>query len=273
MLSNFFSEVLKFLTELYRRNPVLFGLAAFHLVLFVGLLVIAPFDSRQILGINPWIKPMKFALSIAIFSATMGWLLADLPLGLVSQRFVTWGITVAMLAEISLIVLQSARGVPSHFNQNTPLDATIFRIMGIMITFSSLLTLYLLVQYFRLPTHLPPAYLWGVRLGLLLFIFASVEGGFMAGRLAHGVGVADGGAGLPFVNWSTAGGDLRIAHFIGLHAIQVLPLLGYLFDQLNQHGSLAQPMVWLWVTALLYGGLSVGLFLWAMAGHPLLRLA
>ena len=272
MISNFFVEVLNFLTELYRRNPILFGLAVFHLVLFVVLQVIAPFDSRQILGINPWIKPMKFATSIAIFSATMGWLLGDLPLGVAAQRFVTGGITAAMLTEISLITLQSARGVPSHFNQDTPLDGAIFSIMGLMITFSSLLALYLLVQYFLLPTDLPPAYLWGVRLGLILFLLASVEGGFMAGRLAHGVGVADGGPGLPFVNWSTEGGDLRIAHFIGLHAIQVLPLLGYLFDRLNQSGFLAQPLVWLWVIALLYGGLSVGLFLWAMAGHPLLRL-
>lgn len=82
------------------------------------------------------------------------------------------------------------------------------------------------------------------------------------------MGVADGGPGLPLINWSTRGGDLRVAHFVGLHALQVLPLAGYLFSKAGDGGRIGNPTRWVWLAGALYGGLSLALLLQALWGLP-----
>jgi hypothetical protein len=263
------SRVMK---ELLDPNKVLYIVAVAHFVLFLGMLALAPFDSRTVLGINPWIKPMKFALSIALFTASMAWLLSELPSSERSKAVVSWGIAVAMIVEMALIALQAARGVPSHFNNSSPFNGIVFGVMGVMITLNTALVGYVAYQFYRMRPPLPAAHLWGIRLGLTIFILASLEGFAMVGRMSHAVGVADGGSGLPFVNWSTEGGDLRIAHFIGMHALQVLPLVGYLLSQPTVAPRMARPVTWFWVVALGYGVVALLLFLYALAGQPLIWL-
>ena len=134
-----------------------------------------------------------------------------------------------MVIEIVCIILQSARGTTSHFNNQSPFDVVDLRVMGVTI-FVNTLAMMLFLWIIRRDT--PPqraGYLWGIRLGVAIFLLASFEGGVIVANNAHTVGAPDGGPGLPFVNWSTTAGDLRIAHFFGMHAMQALPLLGF-FD-------------------------------------------
>jgi hypothetical protein len=211
---------------------------------------------------------MKFSASIAIYAWTLAWYLRHLEEFKRPVRIISWGVAASMLAEIFCITIQAARGTTSHYNIATPLDATIFNIMGAMIAVNTLLVAWALVLFCTARPRIPRSYLWGIRLGLMLFLLAGVEGGVMIGHQAHTVGAPDGGPGLPLVNWSTQHGDLRIAHFIGMHALQILPLAGYLLSRSRWPES-AQ-VQWIAALGLLYFGLMAFLFWLAWQSRPLI---
>jgi hypothetical protein len=86
---------------------------------------------------------------------------------------------------------------------------------------------------------------------------------------AHSVGVADGGPGLPIVGWSTVGGDLRVAHFFGLHAMQVLPFIGWLLSRRPSLGA-RHRLLLVWSSGLAYLGLVLVLTWQALRGQSLI---
>jgi hypothetical protein len=218
---------MNFFSQLQRRNPLLYWFGWLNFLAALVCIVMIQTTGTIVLGINAWIKPMKFYLSIGIFCWTMAWYLYHLQ----QQRAVraySWMSVIVFIIETVIITWQAANGRLSHFNVSTPLYGMLFTIMGIAITILALWTLWIAVLFFRQKQFdAPMGYIWGIRLGIVLFVIFSFEGGMMAGRLSHTVGAPDGSAGLPVLNWSREYGDLRIAHFFGMHALQLLPLLGY----------------------------------------------
>lgn len=229
------------------------------LAAFVLLLLVSFFDQTLILGINRWIKPMKFLLSSAVFFGTMAWFWPLVPEGRFKGR-AAWAMAGLLWFENLAITGQALRGQLSHFNVSTPLNGLLFSLMGLAITAHVLLVLVVGWRIWRNgATGQEPGHRLAIWLGIILFVVFSFEGGMMASRLAHTVGAPDGGPGLPFLNWSLAHGDLRTAHFVGIHALQVLPLAGWWLRRSPGR---------VWLVAVGYTTLCVALLVQALLGQP-----
>ena len=257
-------------SDLWRKQKPLMLTGFGFIVLLLVLAALSLFDTQQILGINRWIKPMKFAIATAVFLWTVAVFLYCLRGFEKSSRIISWGVIAMMVGEIILVVMQAARGTTSHFNNKTLFDGAVFSAMGLMILVNTALIIYLTYLYFRADFDLPKAVVWGMRLGLIVFLLASAEGGYMSAQTGHAVGATDGGAGLPFVNWSTEGGDLRVAHFVGMHAFQAIPLFALMLASLQKRFAPIRATALTVVFSLIYFGAFTLVFVQALGGKPLL---
>jgi NO-binding membrane sensor protein with MHYT domain len=92
----------------------------------------------------------------------------------------------------------------------------------------TLYTAYVGILFFKYDFQdLPNHYLWAIRFGIILFVIFSFEGFAMGSRLNHSVGALNDNSNWFIIGWSKTVGDLRVSHFIGMHALQVLPILSY----------------------------------------------
>ncbi|OWP62022.1 hypothetical protein CDA63_16465 [Hymenobacter amundsenii] len=186
--------VVDWLRELHRRNPVLSLTGWGHVALLLVALVLLPLDTRLVTGAPVWLKPLKFAVSGTFYLWTLGWLLASLPVGAQrAVRLISWGVALSMAVEIGCIFVQAARGTTSHYNQTSLFDGVIFGLMGFFILLNTLLTAGALYLVWRHRPQGPAGYVWGVRLGLLLFLVGSVLGGVMIRLGQHTVGAPTAG--------------------------------------------------------------------------------
>lgn len=220
-----------FIETLREKNALLFY---FGLFCFVGGLVCAVLTKTtvvQIAGVSAWLKPAKFFVSIAIFCWSMGWYMQYLD-DKKQVNLYNIVLIVGMLYELVVITAQAYRGQLSHFNVSTPLNGMLFTLMGIVITIVTLWTGYIGYLFFvQQSFSIPMTIVWGIRLGIIISVIFAFQGGVMGSMLRHTVGAPDGGPGLPIMNWSRNNGDLRIAHFLGLHALQAIPLLSMLVSK------------------------------------------
>ncbi|WP_394748995.1 hypothetical protein [Spongiimicrobium salis] len=217
-----------FLKNIFRtvkeKSPKLYWIVIIHFLSVIFCLLGLLIDDRTLMGVNVWIKPLKFSISGGIYILTVGYLTSIYPYSKRKRNIINNLTSWTLLVEIGIIVYQGARGVQSHYNISNAFDAMLFSMMGLLIAINVLIMILFIIDSLRLKIEVPKAVQWALFMGWVVVLFGSWVGGQMISQMAHNVGVADGGAGLPLVNWSTIAGDLRIAHFFGLHGIQIIPL-------------------------------------------------
>jgi hypothetical protein len=268
---------------LWQTSPELIATAALMLLVLPAALVGLAVDPRLITGAPAWLKPAKFAISIAIYTVTLAWIFTLIPDWARTRRVVGWMTAATMVLEIGIIGTQAWRGTTSHFNVATVLDGVLFSAMGAAIVVQTVSTLAVAVALWRHRFE-DVSFGWALRFGMSLTIAGALTGGLMtrpttaqleaaqAGERmtivgAHTVGAADGGPGLIGTGWSTEHGDLRVPHFVGLHAVQILPLLAIVLARLGlERTQRARLML---VAGPSYGALYLILLIQALRGVPL----
>jgi len=227
--------------RLWSANAPLTGVPLLMLVVAIPSAIGIVADPRIITGAPAWLKPFKFAISTAIYSLTLAWIFTWLSSWPRMRRVVGWTTACVFVLEVAIIDLQAWRGTTSHFNATTPLNRTLFFVMGVAIITQTLVSVWTAVALWKQPFG-DRALGWALRLGMILTIAGALTGPLMTrptnaqlSRMkagegmtivgAHTVGGEDGGAGVPVTGWSREHGDVRVPHFIGLHAIQALAIL------------------------------------------------
>ena len=231
-------------------------------------------ENRQLYGINLWIKPLHFELSLAVHFATLA-LLIPLIAPVQRQgrllRTAMLAAASALVFEMSYMLVQAGRGHLSHFNLDTPLEAALYPLMGVgavCLVLASGVT-GLLIR--KAPeAGVPEGLRAGAAGGLILGSVATlVVAGIMSSGTGHWVGgVASDASGLPLVGWSTTGGDLRVPHFFATHAMQALPLAGWLADKVAPRSARRVVQG----AALVWAALIAVTFVQALQGRPFLPL-
>ncbi len=234
-----------FVTLLWRADAPLTAAGVLMLAALAGSLAGLWLDPRTITGAPAWLKPAKFAVSTAIYTLTLAWVFSYLPAWPRARRIGGWTTAATLVLEVAIIDAQAWRGTTSHFNVGAPLDLALWTVMGLAIVLQTLASIAIAVALWRQP-FVDRALGWALRLGLSITILGASSAGLMTRPTgaqmaharathqmtvvgAHTVDAPDGGPGLPATGWSREHGDLRVPHFLGLHALQALPLFALAF--------------------------------------------
>ena len=212
-------------------EPRFFATAILMLVAMAPTGFAALVDSRELLGVDIWLKPLKFEFALLVYLSTLAFFALFVPETTKAKRWYlvfTSAISIGAVVEIAWLAGAAAIGTKSHFNP-TPFGQVIYASMGMT---AVLITSATAVFAFHIgrnaSTGLSPAVKEALVLGLSLTLALTLlTAGTMSQMGTHFIGGTPSDAGgFPVMGWSRDGGDLRAAHFFATHALHFVPVLG-----------------------------------------------
>jgi hypothetical protein len=215
--------------ELMSRQSVLTIFAVIMLALALPTAVLMILDDRTWREVAIWAKPVKFMLSTAEFAAITAWFVGLLPKSVQASPLVhrlAWIVVITSTFEVGYISLQAALGQGSHHNMGDPLHAALFGLMAIAAVGLTATQAVLAGLIWRHSLERDSVFVRSVIVGLMLTFALATASGFMLGGQQPPAGT-----GLPIVGWHIGQADVRPAHFLGVHAHQLIPLAGWLLQQ------------------------------------------
>jgi hypothetical protein len=270
------STVREFFRELDKNDRVLSRLGWMLLLavpVFAALAFLTPTAAAGAAqAVNPWIKPIKFSMSFSTFASTISLLLMALQIPRWQLTLARRLIATSVALEILSLGAQAWRSSYS-LSGHSWLDTGLSQMTNGMVMINTAIVCWMLALYCanRVRAELADRpMVSAIRYSILIFLAGNAIGGYMLARGSHTVGAGDGGPGLPFVNWSTIGGDLRIAHFIAIHAIQIVPLFAYILSQMAPIPAVKHRRMAIAALALVVSVAVGATFVQAAIGHPLI---
>ncbi|WP_186417080.1 ABA4-like family protein [Bosea sp. CS1GBMeth4] len=232
-------------------------------------------DVRQFHGVDTWIKPLKFEISVAVYLLTLA---VVLPLAgerfraSWAGRYIVWPVIVPIILEVLYIAWRASRLEASHYNRDDWLGIALYAVMGIgavIFTVAPGLLAYGLARRDAAP--MPEIVRWSLVVGLALTcVFGLASGAILSSSPSgHYVGaVPQAHPTIPFLGWSLTVGDLRVAHFLGLHALQIIPAVGLALRLATRRSRLG--LLALATVSAAYAAVTATALVAALQGRPLL---
>jgi hypothetical protein len=268
-------------TKLKIASPALAWGGAIMLFASLITLGLSVFDHRLFQGVSVWHKPWKFQISTVLYWWSLAWFISYFGTTeqfSLSRRFIVWMSLIAGLFEVVYISWQGAFGLASHYNTSSPFYGAMYTAMAVfavLLTSTSGVLGYTVLrahsQTYATSVALRHAIGWGLIISSVLGI---VTGAILGGRTNSGGhwvgGTTNDALGLMVLNWSRDGGDLRVAHFFALHAMQIVPVMAMLFICLTPNMSPTTSKRFIWLLAAGYAGFCIFTLKQALSGIPFL---